>query len=117
MLILTYGFICINTFSKIFSSVFIVFLYIFVFLFLISDSEGHKLKRACEISQALSFRMTIKNLISKSSDKVSYGGAESRKNAHRIISDKQNGILLPSRFVAIRLSAIRQTISCNKYTE
>ncbi len=45
------------------------------------------------------------------------GGAESRKNAHRIISDKQNGILLPSRFVAIRLSAIRQTISCNKYTE
>ena len=39
------------------------------------------------------------------------GGTESRKNAHRIISDKQNGILLPSRFAAIRLSAIRQTIS------
>ena len=52
MFILTYGFICVYTFSKIFSSVFIVFLYIFVFLFLISDSEGHKLKRACEISQA-----------------------------------------------------------------
>lgn len=39
------------------------------------------------------------------------GGTESRKNAHSIISDKQNGILLPSRFAAIRLSAIRQTIS------
>ena len=39
------------------------------------------------------------------------GGTERRKNAHRIISDKQNGILLPSRFAAIRLSAIRQTIS------
>ncbi len=39
------------------------------------------------------------------------GGTESRKNAHRIISDKQNGILLPSRFAAFRLSAIRQTIS------
>ena len=39
------------------------------------------------------------------------GGTESRKNAHRIIPDKQNGILLPSRFAAIRLSAIRKTIS------
>ena len=39
------------------------------------------------------------------------GGTESRKNAHSIISDKQDGILLPSRFAAIRLSAIRQTIS------
>lgn len=36
---------------------------------------------------------------------------ERGKNAHRIISDKQNGILLPSRFAAFRLSAIRQTIS------
>ena len=40
-----------------------------------------------------------------------FGGTESRKNAHRIISDKQNGILLPSGIAAIRLSAIRQTIS------
>ena len=39
------------------------------------------------------------------------GGTESRKNAHSIISDKQNGILLPSRFAAFGLSAIRQTIS------
>ena len=39
------------------------------------------------------------------------GGTESRKNAHSIISDKQNGILLPSRFTAFGLSAIRQTIS------
>ena len=38
------------------------------------------------------------------------GGTESRKNAHSIISDKQNGILLPSRFAAIRLSAIWKTI-------
>ena len=42
---------------------------------------------------------------------VPFGGTESRKNAHRIISDKQNGILLPSGIAAIRLSAIRQTIS------
>ena len=40
-----------------------------------------------------------------------FGGTESRKNAHSIISVKQNGILLPSRFAAFRLSAIRQTIS------
>ena len=38
------------------------------------------------------------------------GGTESRKNAHSIISDKQNGILLPSRFAAIGLSAIWKTI-------
>ena len=40
-----------------------------------------------------------------------FGGTERHKNAHRIISDKQNGILLPRRFAGIRLSAIRQTIS------
>ncbi len=34
------------------------------------------------------------------SDRFSFGGTESRKNAHSIISDKQNGILLPSRFAA-----------------
>ena len=39
-----------------------------------------------------------------------FGGTERGKNAHRIISDKQNGILLPSRFAAFRLSAIWKTI-------
>ena len=41
------------------------------------------------------------------------GGTESRKNAHSIISDKQNRILLPSRFTAFGLSAIRQTKNLN----
>ena len=77
----------------------------------------HSNQRSCMIFPAIAYAQSkhINNpqkiSAARKSGGGNFGGTESRKNAHRIISDKQNGILLPSRFAAIRLSAIRQTIS------
>ena len=55
---------------------------------------------ACSLTQAQLAQGCLPLSPPKKSDALFwtsiFGGTESRKNAHRIVSDKQNGILLPS---------------------